>query len=43
MKGYEMHRVTACKAEDDYKLWIRFDDGQDALVPGSRVSQEENG
>jgi hypothetical protein len=24
--------VTACKAEDDYKLWIRFDDGLEGSV-----------
>ena len=27
-----MHRVTACKAEDDYKLWIRFEDGLEGSV-----------
>ena len=27
-----MHRVTACKAEDDYRLWIRFDDGLEGSV-----------
>ncbi|MGH8676654.1 MAG: DUF2442 domain-containing protein [Burkholderiales bacterium] len=27
-----MHRVTACKAEDDYNLWIRFDDGLEGSV-----------
>ena len=27
-----MHRVTACKAEEDYKLWIRFDDGLEGSV-----------
>ena len=27
-----MHQVTACKAEDDYKLWIRFDDGLEGSV-----------
>jgi len=32
MKGHPMHRVTACKAEDDYKLWIRFDDGLEGSV-----------
>jgi hypothetical protein len=32
MKEHEMHRVTACKAEDDYKLWIRFDDGLEGSV-----------
>jgi hypothetical protein len=26
------HKVTACKAEDDYKLWIRFDDGLEGSV-----------
>ena len=25
-------RNTACKAEDDYKLWIRFDDGLEGSV-----------
>jgi hypothetical protein len=28
----EMHRITACKAEDDYKLWLRFDDGLEGSV-----------
>ena len=32
MRGNEMHRVTACKAEDDYNLWIRFDDGLEGSV-----------
>jgi len=27
-----MHRVTACKAEEDYMLWIRFDDGLEGSV-----------
>jgi hypothetical protein len=27
-----MHRVTACKAEEDYRLWIRFDDGLEGSV-----------
>ena len=27
-----MHKVTACKAEDDYKLWLRFDDGLEGSV-----------
>src|SRR4026209_1281936 len=27
-----MHRVTACKAEDDYRLWIRFEDGLEGSV-----------
>ena len=26
------HRVTACKAEEDYRLWIRFDDGLEGSV-----------
>ena len=28
----EMHRITACKAEDDYKLWLRFEDGLEGSV-----------
>jgi len=28
----EMHRVTACKAEEDYKLWLRFEDGLEGCV-----------
>ena len=27
-----MHKVTACKAEDDYKLWLRFEDGLEGSV-----------
>lgn len=27
-----MHRVTACKAEQDYRLWIRFEDGREGSV-----------
>ena len=27
-----MHRVTACKAEDEYRLWLRFDDGLEGSV-----------
>ena len=27
-----MHRVTACKVEEDYKLWLRFDDGLEGSV-----------
>lgn len=27
-----MHRVTACKAEEDYKLYIKFDDGLEGSV-----------
>ena len=25
-------RITACKAEDDYKLWLRFEDGLEGRV-----------
>ena len=28
----EMHRITACKAEEDYKLWMRFEDGLEGSV-----------
>jgi hypothetical protein len=28
----QVHRVTACKVEDDYKLWLRFDDGLEGSV-----------
>ena len=27
-----MHRVTACKASTDYRLWIRFDDGLEGSI-----------
>src|ERR1700740_1846906 len=27
-----MHRVTACKAEEDYRLWLRFEDGLEGSV-----------
>jgi hypothetical protein len=30
--GKTMHRVTACKAEQDYRLWIRFEDGREGSV-----------
>ena len=26
------HRVTDCKAEEDYRLWLRFDDGLEGRV-----------
>jgi len=26
------HRVTACKAENDYRLWLRFEDGVEGSV-----------
>ena len=29
---HSMHRVTACKAEDDYRLWLRFEDGVEGRV-----------
>ena len=25
-------RITACKAEEDYKLWLRFEDGLEGCV-----------
>ena len=28
----DMHRITACKAEEDYKLWLRFEDGLEGSV-----------
>jgi len=28
----QMHRITACKAEEDYKLWLRFEDGLEGSV-----------
>jgi hypothetical protein len=28
----QVHRVTACKVEEDYKLWLRFDDGLEGSV-----------
>ena len=28
----KMHRVTDCRAEEDYKLWLRFDDGLEGSV-----------
>lgn len=27
-----MRRITECKAEDDYRLWLRFDDGLEGSV-----------
>ncbi len=27
-----MHKVTACRAEDNYKLWLRFEDGTEGSV-----------
>jgi hypothetical protein len=28
----DMHRITACKPEEDYKLWLRFEDGLEGSV-----------
>lgn len=27
-----MHRVTECRASEDYRLWLRFDDGLEGSV-----------
>lgn len=27
-----MRRITECKAEEDYRLWLRFDDGVEGSV-----------
>ena len=27
-----MHKVTQCKASNDYRLWLRFDDGIEGSV-----------
>ncbi len=27
-----MHRVTACRAEENYELWLRFEDGMEGCV-----------
>ena len=32
MMGNAVHRVTECKASQDYRLWIRFDDGLEGSV-----------
>ena len=29
---WEEMRITACKAEEDYKLWLRFEDGLEGRV-----------
>ena len=29
---WEEMRITACKAEEDYKLWLRFEDGLEGSV-----------
>lgn len=32
MTDEAVHRVTACKASQDYRLWVRFDDGLEGSV-----------
>ena len=32
MSDASVHRVTECKASQDYRLWIRFDDGLEGSV-----------
>ncbi len=32
MMDRTLHRVTECKASQDYRLWIRFDDGLEGSV-----------
>ena len=32
MTDTTVHRVTECKASQDYRLWIRFDDGLEGSV-----------
>ena len=27
-----MHRVTDCRASEDYRLWLRFDDGVEGSI-----------
>lgn len=27
-----MHRVTECRASEDYRLWLRFDDGVEGSI-----------
>ena len=29
---FDTMRITACKAEEDYKLWLRFEDGLEGRV-----------
>ena len=29
---HNTHRVTACKAENGYRLWLRFEDGVEGSV-----------
>ena len=30
---FDTMRITACKAEEDYKLWLRFEDGLEGREP----------
>jgi len=32
LEEFDAMRITACKAEDDYKLWLRFEDGLEGRV-----------
>lgn len=32
MEEWNEMRITACKAEEDYKLWLRFEDGLEGSV-----------
>ena len=32
LEDFDTMRITACKAEDDYKLWLRFEDGLEGRV-----------
>ena len=31
-EGKAMHRITDCRASEDYRLWLRFDDGVEGGV-----------
>ena len=35
LEEFDTMRITACKAEEDYKLWLRFEDG--LLHPGDQM------
>ena len=32
LEEFDTMRITACKAEEDYKLWLRFEDGLEGRV-----------
>jgi hypothetical protein len=32
LEEFDTMRITACKAEDDYQLWLRFEDGLEGRV-----------